>query len=95
MKREKISECPNELQELIESVNLLPKDWENFEQDSRRLVEQWRIEIYKPISEEENALSNLLSKYGKKKKINNEVKNDNYKRETRCSRERKRVKSKY
>lgn len=45
-KIDKISKGSTELNELIEKINLLPKDWEKFMQDSGKLIKQFESEIY-------------------------------------------------
>lgn len=43
---ENVKDCPKELDELIISINLLPKDWERFLINSQELIKQFDSEIH-------------------------------------------------
>lgn len=63
---DKISEGSTELNELIEKINLLPKDWEKFMQDSGKLIKQWDAEIREAGAKDENLPLEFSSNYAKK-----------------------------
>jgi len=65
MKR-KISECPKELEDLIDSVNLVPGDLEKFESDLLELSKQFNTELYGKDNPTKTRMAKLLSEYGKK-----------------------------
>jgi hypothetical protein len=44
-----ISTGSAEFNDLLELINLLPKDWETFERESRNLIKQWETEILKEM----------------------------------------------
>jgi hypothetical protein len=63
---DKISKGWAELNELIEKINLLPKDWEKFMQDSGKLIKQWEAEIREAGAKDEILPPEFFSNYAKK-----------------------------
>ena len=61
-----ISKCPDELESLIESINLLPDDIEKFENDFGELVRLYNAEIQKSAEFIESKLPIINSMYENK-----------------------------